>query len=164
MINKKLITMKLGVLLVYIVRMFSVADFPPGNVSMTVYSNGVPLSKAQLQYYSNMDEITCLLARAADPVDFMCQVKPLKGCFTSNNIHILVVVPFLSVMIKWEIPQFLHIKVSHERFYTACKTVFCGSREALSSKKKKKTLMISSGLFWLILGDTFQWQNGKLLQ
>ncbi|XP_075968423.1 B-cell scaffold protein with ankyrin repeats-like [Anarhichas minor] len=48
-------------------------DFPAGNVSVTVYSSGVPLSKAQLQYYSNMEEITSLLARAADPVDFMCQ-------------------------------------------------------------------------------------------
>ncbi|KAM9335586.1 B-cell scaffold protein with ankyrin repeats-like [Symphorus nematophorus] len=48
-------------------------DFPAGNVRVTVYSNGVPLSKAQLQYYSNIEEITCLLARAADPVDFMCQ-------------------------------------------------------------------------------------------
>ena len=65
--------------------MFSVADFPAGHVRVTVYSNGVPLSKAQLQYYSNMEEITCLLARAADPVDFMCQVKPLKGCFKSTR-------------------------------------------------------------------------------
>ncbi|XP_059210396.1 B-cell scaffold protein with ankyrin repeats-like [Centropristis striata] len=48
-------------------------DFPAGNVSVTVYSHGVPLNKAHLQYYSNMEEITCLLARAADPVDFMCQ-------------------------------------------------------------------------------------------
>uniref|UniRef100_A0A3Q3NQM9 B cell scaffold protein with ankyrin repeats 1 n=1 Tax=Labrus bergylta TaxID=56723 RepID=A0A3Q3NQM9_9LABR len=48
-------------------------DFPGGNVGVTVYINGVPLSKAQLQYYTNMEEITCLLARAADPVDFMCQ-------------------------------------------------------------------------------------------
>ncbi|KAJ4948325.1 hypothetical protein JOQ06_019861 [Pogonophryne albipinna] len=48
-------------------------DFPAGHVRVTVYSNGVPLSKAQLQYYSNMEEITCLLARAADPVHFMCQ-------------------------------------------------------------------------------------------
>nr|XP_046237555.1 B-cell scaffold protein with ankyrin repeats-like [Scatophagus argus] len=50
-----------------------VPDFPAGNVSVNVYNNGVPLSKAQLQYYSKMEEITCLLARAADPVDFMCQ-------------------------------------------------------------------------------------------
>uniref|UniRef100_A0A8C2Z7J6 DBB domain-containing protein n=2 Tax=Cyclopterus lumpus TaxID=8103 RepID=A0A8C2Z7J6_CYCLU len=48
-------------------------DFPAGNVRVTVYSGGVPLSKAQLQYYSNMEEIASLLARAADPVDFMCQ-------------------------------------------------------------------------------------------
>uniref|UniRef100_UPI0037E7F3EF B-cell scaffold protein with ankyrin repeats-like n=1 Tax=Semicossyphus pulcher TaxID=241346 RepID=UPI0037E7F3EF len=48
-------------------------DFPAGNVGVTVYSNGVQLSKAQLQYYTNMEEINCLLSRAADPVEFMCQ-------------------------------------------------------------------------------------------
>ncbi|XP_068444432.1 B-cell scaffold protein with ankyrin repeats-like [Clinocottus analis] len=48
-------------------------DFPAGNVRLTVYSGAVPLSKAQLQYYSNMEEVASLLARAADPVDFMCQ-------------------------------------------------------------------------------------------
>ncbi|XP_029311177.1 B-cell scaffold protein with ankyrin repeats-like [Cottoperca gobio] len=48
-------------------------DFPAGNVRVTVYSNGVPLCRAQLQYYSYMEEITCLLARAADPIDFICQ-------------------------------------------------------------------------------------------
>lgn len=58
--------------------LFSAVDFPAGNVSMTVLNDGVPLGKAQLQYYSNMEEVTCLLSRVADPVDFMCQVKPLK--------------------------------------------------------------------------------------
>lgn len=57
--------------------MFSIADFPAGSVGVTVYSNGMPLSKAQLQYYSNMEEITSLLEGAADPLDFMCQVKQL---------------------------------------------------------------------------------------
>ncbi|KAM3590677.1 uncharacterized protein V6R79_014111 [Siganus canaliculatus] len=52
---------------------FNAPDFPAGNVKVTVYSGGSPLSSAELQYYSNMEEITCLLARAADPVDFMCQ-------------------------------------------------------------------------------------------
>ncbi|KAA8578979.1 hypothetical protein FQN60_009201, partial [Etheostoma spectabile] len=48
-------------------------DFPAGYVRVTVYSNGVPSIKTQLQYYSNVEEMTCLLAKAADPVDFMCQ-------------------------------------------------------------------------------------------
>lgn len=61
--------------------MFSVADFTAGNVTVTLYSGGLPLSKAQVQYYSNVQEITTLLARAANPVDFMCQVKLLKGLF-----------------------------------------------------------------------------------
>ncbi|XP_074518353.1 B-cell scaffold protein with ankyrin repeats-like [Halichoeres trimaculatus] len=48
-------------------------DFPAGNVEVTVYSNGLALSKTHMQYYTTMEEITRLLARAADPVDFMCQ-------------------------------------------------------------------------------------------
>ncbi|XP_040886683.1 B-cell scaffold protein with ankyrin repeats-like [Toxotes jaculatrix] len=48
-------------------------DFPAGIVRVTVHSNGVALGKAQLQYYSNMEEITRLLSRVANPVDFMCQ-------------------------------------------------------------------------------------------
>ncbi|AWP00934.1 putative B-cell scaffold protein with ankyrin repeats [Scophthalmus maximus] len=54
-------------------------DFPAGNVRVTVYSNGVPLSKAQLQYYSSMEEVACLLSRVADPVDFMCQALQLSS-------------------------------------------------------------------------------------
>uniref|UniRef100_A0A672ZMW4 B cell scaffold protein with ankyrin repeats 1 n=1 Tax=Sphaeramia orbicularis TaxID=375764 RepID=A0A672ZMW4_9TELE len=50
-------------------------DFPAGSVKVTVFSDGVPLSKAQLSYYSNMEELTCILSRVADPVDFMCQVS-----------------------------------------------------------------------------------------
>lgn len=52
-----------------------VADFPAGIVSVTVHTDGGPLSKAQLQYYSNVEEVTRLLSRVADPVDFMCQVE-----------------------------------------------------------------------------------------
>lgn len=70
---------------------FSVADFPAGNVRVTMYSNGVPVSTAQLQYYSSMEEFTHLLSRVADPVEFMCQVEPLKDRFTPKNTHIVVV-------------------------------------------------------------------------
>lgn len=54
---------------------FSDADFPAGNVSVALYSNGAALSTAQLQYYSDMEELTYLLSRVADPVEFMCQVR-----------------------------------------------------------------------------------------
>lgn len=59
--------------------MLYVADFPAGNVRVTVYRNGVSLGNAQLQYYSNMEETTYLLSRIADPIDFMCQVEFLKA-------------------------------------------------------------------------------------
>uniref|UniRef100_A0A3B4TS98 B cell scaffold protein with ankyrin repeats 1 n=1 Tax=Seriola dumerili TaxID=41447 RepID=A0A3B4TS98_SERDU len=58
---------------------FSTADFPAGNVRVTVYSDGAPLSMAQLQYYSSMEEISCLLSRVADPVDFMCQALQVSS-------------------------------------------------------------------------------------
>ncbi|XP_026209360.1 B-cell scaffold protein with ankyrin repeats [Anabas testudineus] len=48
-------------------------DFPAGNVKVTVYSNGAPLSTVQLQYYSSMEEFTYLLSRVTNPVEFMCQ-------------------------------------------------------------------------------------------
>ncbi|XP_023255370.1 B-cell scaffold protein with ankyrin repeats [Seriola lalandi dorsalis] len=54
-------------------------DFPAGNVRVTVYSDGAPLSMAQLQYYSSMEEISCLLSRVADPVDFMCQALQVSS-------------------------------------------------------------------------------------
>ncbi|XP_030578672.1 B-cell scaffold protein with ankyrin repeats [Archocentrus centrarchus] len=54
-------------------------DFPAGNVRVTVYNGGVPLNDAQLQYYSNMEEITCLLSRVADPVEFMCQALQVSS-------------------------------------------------------------------------------------
>lgn len=46
---------------------------------MTVYSDGAPLSKAEVQYYSNVEAMSSLLEGAADPVDFMCQVKQFKA-------------------------------------------------------------------------------------
>lgn len=117
--------------------MFSIADFPAGNVRVTVYSNGVPLSKTQLQYYTNMEEITCLLARAADPVDFMCQVKPSKGSFTYPHFSYT----YLSVMVKWEIPRFLHIKVSLPVMRSSTQPVWL---ERSFVKSEKLTLMKSS--------------------
>ncbi|KAM4536349.1 B-cell scaffold protein with ankyrin repeats-like isoform 2-T2 [Odontesthes bonariensis] len=48
-------------------------DFPAGSVRVTVYSGGKPLCNTQLQYYTSMEELSCLLSRVADPVEFMCQ-------------------------------------------------------------------------------------------
>lgn len=55
------------------------SDFPAGRVKVTVYSDGAPLSRAEVQYYSNVEAMSSLLEGAADPVDFMCQVKQLKA-------------------------------------------------------------------------------------
>lgn len=55
--------------------MFSVADFPSGNVRVTVYSGGKSLSSSRLQYYTRIEELSHLLSSVADPVEFMSQVK-----------------------------------------------------------------------------------------
>ncbi|KAK2863236.1 hypothetical protein Q5P01_002769 [Channa striata] len=54
-------------------------DFPEGSVNVTVYSNGVPLGKAQLQYYSSLQEVARLLPTAAQPVEFMCQALQVSS-------------------------------------------------------------------------------------
>ncbi|XP_026152276.1 B-cell scaffold protein with ankyrin repeats-like [Mastacembelus armatus] len=51
----------------------SAPDFPAGNVKVSVCGEGVPLSKAELHYYSSTEELSSLLSGVADPVDFMCQ-------------------------------------------------------------------------------------------
>ncbi|KAM9836572.1 B-cell scaffold protein with ankyrin repeats-like [Aulostomus maculatus] len=59
--------------------LFFATDFPAGNVSVTVSIDRVPVSKAQLQYYSSMEEVARLLSTAADPVDFMCQALQVSS-------------------------------------------------------------------------------------
>ncbi|XP_043953721.1 B-cell scaffold protein with ankyrin repeats-like [Gambusia affinis] len=54
------------------------ADFPAGNVSVTVYSGGKTLTSSKLQYYTRIEELAHLLSSVADPVEFMCQA--LQAC------------------------------------------------------------------------------------
>ncbi|XP_032437895.1 B-cell scaffold protein with ankyrin repeats-like isoform X2 [Xiphophorus hellerii] len=54
------------------------ADFPAGNVSMTIYSGGKTLTSSKLQYYTRIEELSHLLSSVADPVEFMCQA--LQAC------------------------------------------------------------------------------------
>ncbi|KAL4641581.1 B-cell scaffold protein with ankyrin repeats [Arapaima gigas] len=49
-------------------------DFPAGSVGVTLHCGGVTVgAKAELQYYSTMDEVAVLLRKAADPMEFMVQ-------------------------------------------------------------------------------------------
>uniref|UniRef100_A0A3P8YH28 B-cell scaffold protein with ankyrin repeats n=1 Tax=Esox lucius TaxID=8010 RepID=A0A3P8YH28_ESOLU len=57
----------------------SAADFPAGSVELTLYCSGVAIGKANLQYYSVTEEISCLLTRVADPVLFMCQALQVSS-------------------------------------------------------------------------------------
>ncbi|XP_058249774.1 B-cell scaffold protein with ankyrin repeats-like [Hemibagrus wyckioides] len=49
------------------------AEFPAGNVAVTLYCGGVMKGSTHLQYYNTMGEISRLLKQAADPMNFMCQ-------------------------------------------------------------------------------------------
>ncbi|MEQ2267705.1 hypothetical protein XENORESO_009354, partial [Xenotaenia resolanae] len=49
------------------------ADFPAGNVRVTVYIGGKSLSSSKLQYYTRIEELASLLSSVADPVEFMFQ-------------------------------------------------------------------------------------------
>ncbi|XP_046904779.1 B-cell scaffold protein with ankyrin repeats-like isoform X1 [Hypomesus transpacificus] len=55
------------------------ADFPVGCVDITVYCGTLAIGKTHLQYYSTMEEIGHLLAKVADPVDFMCQALQVSS-------------------------------------------------------------------------------------
>ncbi|KAK3546413.1 hypothetical protein QTP70_026293 [Hemibagrus guttatus] len=51
----------------------SAAEFPAGNVAVTLYCGGVMKGSTHLHYYNTMGEISRLLKQAADPMNFMCQ-------------------------------------------------------------------------------------------
>ncbi|CAG5929315.1 unnamed protein product [Menidia menidia] len=54
-------------------------DFPAGNVQVTVYNGGKPLSNTTLQYYTCVEELACLLSKVAEPVEFMCQALQVSS-------------------------------------------------------------------------------------
>ncbi|XP_067850849.1 B-cell scaffold protein with ankyrin repeats-like isoform X2 [Heptranchias perlo] len=54
-------------------------DFPPGPVTMNLYCGGVITAKADLLYYTVMEEIGRLLLRAADPMEFICQAFQINS-------------------------------------------------------------------------------------
>ncbi|XP_060730319.1 B-cell scaffold protein with ankyrin repeats-like [Tachysurus vachellii] len=49
------------------------AEFPAGNVAVTLYCGDVVKGSTHLHYYNTMGEISRLLKQAADPMNFMCQ-------------------------------------------------------------------------------------------
>lgn len=48
-------------------------------MSLKIYSGDLVVCEAIISYYTDMEEIGNLLSNAANPVEFMCQVKMLKG-------------------------------------------------------------------------------------
>ncbi|KAM4564889.1 B-cell scaffold protein with ankyrin repeats-like [Fundulus diaphanus] len=58
----------------------SPADFPAGNVRVTVYSGGKSMcTTTKLQYYTRIEELTSLLSNVLDPVEFMFQALQVSS-------------------------------------------------------------------------------------
>ncbi|XP_067903173.1 B-cell scaffold protein with ankyrin repeats-like isoform X2 [Heterodontus francisci] len=54
-------------------------DFPSGPVTVTLSCGGVMRAKADIVYYTEMEEIERLLIRTADPIEFICQAFQLNS-------------------------------------------------------------------------------------
>lgn len=53
-----------------------------GTVPLKIYSGDLMVGETSVTYHTDMEEISSLLANAANPVQFMCQVTTLaNGCF-----------------------------------------------------------------------------------
>ncbi|KAL8202243.1 UNVERIFIED_CONTAM: Phosphoinositide 3-kinase adapter protein 1 [Gekko kuhli] len=48
-------------------------DLPPGTVSLRLFAGDLIVVEADVRYYTDMEEISTLLASATNPVGFMCQ-------------------------------------------------------------------------------------------
>lgn len=51
------------------------SDFPAGLVNVNVYCEGVIKAVMQIEYYTAIGEIECILKKVADPIAFACQVS-----------------------------------------------------------------------------------------
>uniref|UniRef100_V9KFU4 B-cell scaffold protein with ankyrin repeats-like protein n=1 Tax=Callorhinchus milii TaxID=7868 RepID=V9KFU4_CALMI len=54
-------------------------DFPAGPVTVNIYCQGFIKATAHIVYYTAMEEIECLLLKAADPIEFICQAFEINS-------------------------------------------------------------------------------------
>lgn len=54
------------------------SDLTPGTVPLQIYSGDLMVGETSVTYHTDMEEISRLLANAANPVQFMCQVMASK--------------------------------------------------------------------------------------
>lgn len=64
-------------------------DLSSGNVCLKVYSGDLVVCETTISYYTDMEEIGNLLSSAANPVEFMCQVRLLGGNLSFLDTGIL---------------------------------------------------------------------------
>lgn len=58
--------------------LFLFKDLTSGIVPLKIYSGDLMIGEASVTYHTDMEEISSLLANAANPVQFMCQVMTSK--------------------------------------------------------------------------------------
>lgn len=65
-------------------------DMPAGEVSLTVYKNQSVLCSTTVTYYTEMEEISRYVKKAADPMQFMCQAFGITSKLPESLDNLLV--------------------------------------------------------------------------
>ncbi|XP_065145052.1 B-cell scaffold protein with ankyrin repeats-like [Paramisgurnus dabryanus] len=105
----------------------SAPDFAAGDVSVTLYCQGVVKGKANLQYYTMLEDVARCLQQAADPVKFMCQalqVPSLENLDQSLATYLVQKMPtggfhglqcdrLPAQNVQEDIPTLLHFSAQH---------------------------------------------------
>ncbi|XP_019382054.1 PREDICTED: B-cell scaffold protein with ankyrin repeats isoform X2 [Gavialis gangeticus] len=68
------------------VRYMKALDFPAGLVNVNVYCEGVIKAVMQIEYYTAIGEIECILKKVADPIAFACQAFKFSSIEKLDNI------------------------------------------------------------------------------
>lgn len=61
-------------------------DLTSGTVPLRIYSGDLMVGETSVTYHTDMEEISNLLANAANPVQFMCQVRTLANSCLGNQL------------------------------------------------------------------------------
>lgn len=63
---------------------------PAGVISLTMCSDQYSVSLRPVTYYTNMGEVSRYLEAAADPVNFICQVRNIPYTFPFGGVRLFL--------------------------------------------------------------------------
>ncbi|KFP92030.1 B-cell scaffold protein with ankyrin repeats, partial [Apaloderma vittatum] len=72
------------------VKYMKALDFPAGPVYVNVYCGGVIVTRAQIEYYTALEEIELIFKKVADPVAFTCQAFKFSSVEKLDNVLTLL--------------------------------------------------------------------------